>query len=189
MYRHCEVHRPKFFVLEETTHSIKIRRCHEAKRAQTARTEVLPSEEWIGTTLFPLLRIRSSCLKDSKSKILQNTTRPDTICPEEWPRPCKKQKKEEIANWHEETTRLQEDHRDEVIFHVASEDEDYLQLISAAQAKLEQCVVPPMPRTCKRRPCCPRLSPSLCPLWCALLRSLPLKQWLHQLLNGMWVQL
>ena len=42
---------------------------------------------------------------------LQNTTRPDTIWPEERPRLSKKQKKDAVANIDEEETRLQEARR------------------------------------------------------------------------------
>ena len=46
----------------------------------------------------------------------QDTTRPHTIWPEEWPRLPKKQQWEQIANWDEEKTRLQEPRRkDEIL--------------------------------------------------------------------------
>ena len=54
-----------------------------------AESEVLLSEEWIGTTRFRLLSIK---LQEGYKMVtrrpitVQHGTRPDTIWPEEWPR-------------------------------------------------------------------------------------------------------
>ena len=66
---------------------------------------------------------------------VQNTTRPDTIWPEEWPRRSKKPpQQEEIAAWDEAKTGFQEARRRRRNFDVPSEDTEYLKVISEARA-------------------------------------------------------
>ena len=55
------------------------------------------------------------------------------------------QKKEDIASWDEEETRLREARRKRRFFDVSPEDTDDLKVISDAQTKLGICVVPSLP--------------------------------------------
>ena len=90
-----------------------------------------------------LNRHAAKCTVDTQMP--QNSTRPDTIWPEQWPRLSKKPRPDEIAAWDDEQTRLQEVRRKRGNFDVPSEDIEYLKVISEARAKLERYVVPSMP--------------------------------------------
>ena len=73
----------------------------------TCDRKVLLSEE---NTRFQILWIKllKGCKwVNGRPTKVQKTTRPETIWPEEWHRPSKKQKQEDNAAWDEEETRLQ----------------------------------------------------------------------------------
>ena len=107
--------------------------------------EVLFSEEWNGTTRFQRLRMQlpeGNKWVNGRPTQVQKTTRLDTIGSEEWHRLLKKQKKEEIATWDEEKTRLQHACRKRGNIDVSSEDTEHLKVISEGRVKLEKCVDP-----------------------------------------------
>ena len=85
-----------------------------------------------------------------------NTTRHDTIWPEEWPRLSKMQK-QELSNWDDEKTRLQDSRGKRDFLRIRPKTHTTTgERISNAREKLETCVVPSVPclpeEECSRKP-------------------------------------
>ena len=86
----------------------------------------------------------------SRAKLPEGCTlvndRPTTVQhnTEERPRRSKKQKKEYVANWHEEKTRLQEARQKRRFFEVSPQDADDLKMNSDARENIETCVAASM---------------------------------------------